>query len=154
MSFDYSAAKAAIKNAGHTVSDGTHVLQTDIKELVKFGRRVFGLSETKVRQGIANPTLLPEGFPGVTSAPVAEVATPTVAEPITPEPVVEPVAEVKEPAAVPQDAPVADETAAVDVASDVASEDAPVADAAAEDAPKSKKAKKGADSATAEQAAQ
>ena len=79
MSFDYSAAKAAIQEAGHSVSSGPHILASDIKELVKFGRRVFGLKEVEVRQGIAKPALLPAGFPGVAAAPVAEAA-PVVAE--------------------------------------------------------------------------
>lgn len=74
MSFDYSAAKAAIQEAGHTVSKGPQVLAADVKEIVKFGRRVFGLSEIAVRRGIANTALLPEGFPGVAAAPVIETA--------------------------------------------------------------------------------
>lgn len=126
MSFDYSAAKAAIQKAGHTVSNGPHILATDIKEIVKFGRRAFGLTEVAVRKGIANPALLPEGFPGVGAAPVAESA-----------PEAEPVAEV---APVEPEAPVTPETA---------SEATP-----AEDAPKAKKSKKAAEeSAPAETAA-
>jgi hypothetical protein len=82
MSFDYSAAKAAIQKAGHSVSSGPHILASDIKELVKFGRRVFGLKEVEVRQGIAKPALLPAGFPGVAAPVVAE----TPAEvPVAPE---------------------------------------------------------------------
>lgn len=102
MSFDYSAAKAAIKEAGHTVSNGPHVLASDIKEIVKFGRSTFGMSEVAVRKGIANPTLLPEGFPGVASAPVA---TPVVeASPVATEtPAEAPVT--LEDASAPQDAP-------------------------------------------------
>jgi hypothetical protein len=84
MSFDYSAAKAAIEKAGHTVSQGPQVLASDIKEIVKFGRRVFGLNEVAVRKGIANTGLLPEGFPGVVAAPVAEAAV-EVAPEVTPE---------------------------------------------------------------------
>lgn len=79
MLFDYSAAKAALKEAGHTVSTGPQVLATDIKEIVKFGRVKFGMSEVAVRKGIANPTLLPEGFPGVAAVPVAE----TVEDPVS-----------------------------------------------------------------------
>ncbi len=127
MSFDYSAAKAAIQKAGHSVSSGPHILASDIKELVKFGRRVFGLKEVEVRKGIAKPALLPAGFPGVAAAPVAEAAPETT-----------PVAEA---------APVVAETPAeVPVAPEVA----PAQDAApAEDAPKAKK-KKGAEDAPAE----
>jgi outer membrane biosynthesis protein TonB len=76
MSFDYSAAKAAIKEAGHTVSNGPQVLASDIKEIVKFGRRMFGLNEIAVRTGIGNTELLPAGFPGTVSAPVAPEAAP------------------------------------------------------------------------------
>jgi hypothetical protein len=123
MSFDYSAAKAAIKEAGHTVSNGPHVLATDIKEIVKFGRRVFGLSDVAVRKGIANPGLLPDGFPGATAeevaAPVAESA------PVDAEPVQEPV--VEEPA------------------TPVEPEAAPAPEAPAEEAPKGKKSKKAAE---------
>jgi hypothetical protein len=135
MSFDYSAAKAAIKEAGHTVSNGPHILATDIKELVKFGRRVFGLNEVAVRKGIANPTLLPEGFPGATSAPVAE----TIENPVPAPVVVE----------TPAEAPVTPEAVAE-------TQDAPAQEVApAEDAPKAKKSKKGADeSAPAETVAQ
>ncbi len=126
MSFDYSAAKAAIKEAGHTVSDGPQILSTDIKEIVKFGRRVFGLSDVAVRKGIANTGLLPDGFPGATAAPADEVATPVAeAAPVDAEPVQEPV--VEEPAT-----PVETETA-------------PAPEAPAEEAPKAKKSKKAAE---------
>jgi hypothetical protein len=83
MSFDYSAAKAALKEAGHVVSTGPHVLASDIKELVSFGRRNFGLKASLVRRGINNTALLPKGFPGVASAPADEAApvvAPAVAE--------------------------------------------------------------------------
>jgi hypothetical protein len=80
MSFDYSAAKAAIKKAGHAVSEGNQVLSTDIKEIVNFGRRMFGLPEHVVRRGLANGALLPEGFPGTQAAPVAEATAPVAQE--------------------------------------------------------------------------
>jgi type IV secretory pathway VirB10-like protein len=139
MSFDYSAAKAAIKEAGHNVSNGPQILATDIKELVKFGRRVFGLSEVAVRKGIANTSLLPEGFPGVAAAPVTEA--------------------VDEPVPAPEAAPVVAETpaeASVTPEAEPAQQDAPEQEAApAEDAPKAKKLKKGDDStAPADTAAQ
>jgi hypothetical protein len=93
MSFDYSAAKAALKKAGHVVSAGPTVMASDIKELVTFGRRNFGLKGSLVRRGLLNPSLLPKGFPGIAaSTPVSESApaTPVVAEtpvaaPVTPE---------------------------------------------------------------------
>jgi hypothetical protein len=78
MSFDYSAAKAALKAAGHVVSTGPQVLASDIKELVTFGKRNFGLKGSLIRRGIGNPALLPKGFPGVV-APAAKAA-PVVAE--------------------------------------------------------------------------
>ena len=131
MSFDYSAAKAAIKKAGHTVSTGPHVLSTDIKEIVKFGRRTFGLSEVAVRKGIANPTLLPEGFPGVVAAPVAESA-----------PEASPVEEA---------APVAPETPTEATVTPESTPDAPSQKTeSADDAPKVKKSKKDAESTPAE----
>jgi hypothetical protein len=135
MSFDYSAAKAAIKEAGHNVSNGPQILATDIKELVKFGRRVFGLSEVAVRKGIANTTLLPEGFPGVAAAPAEDSVPAPEAAPVVAE--------------TPAEAPVTPE-------GEPAQQDAPEQEAApAEDAPKAKKSKKGADdSAPAETAAQ
>lgn len=133
MSFDYSAAKAAIKKAGHTVSEGPHILATDVKEIVKFGRRIFGLSEVAVRKGIANPALLPEGFPGVASAPVGEVVQ-------------------EEAAPAPEAAPVAVEAPVVPEETQAAQE-APEQDAApAEDVQKAKKSKKDAQSAPAEDA--
>jgi hypothetical protein len=117
MSFDYLAAKAAIQKAGHTVSAGDQILATDIKELVKFGRRVYGLTEHTVRRGLGNLAFLPEGFPGTESAPVAEEAAPT-------------------PEATPEATPVVDEAPAQEVAP-VEPAEAPVAEevAPAEEAP-------------------
>ncbi len=144
MSFDYSAAKAALKKAGHVVSSGPEVLATDVKEIVRFGRRMFGLKEGMIRRGIANPMLLPEGFPGTSAEPVAEAAPEVIqavaeapvpeAAPVTPEAAQEAPADTAEPEA---------KSAATE-----STQDTPVTEAAtAEDAPKSKKAKK-ADAAT------
>lgn len=130
MSFDYSAAKAALKQAGHTVSNGPQVLASDIKELVSFGRRTFGLKGSLVRRGINNTALLPKEFPGVAAAPVAEAAH-VVAE---------------TPVEVPAEAPATPEAT-------VAPQEATAPDA--EDVQKVKKSKKGADeSAPAETPAQ
>jgi hypothetical protein len=132
MSFDYSAAKAAIQKAGHSVSSGPHILASDIKEIIKFGRRVFGLNEVAVRKGIGNPGLLPEGFPGAVAAPVAEQApevTETPAEaPVTPEATQAPAQEAQ-PA---EDAPKAKKTKKAD---ESAPTDTPAQDAPAQDAP-------------------
>lgn len=89
--FDYSAAKEALREAGHHVSAGSHMLASDLHELAKFGRRMFGLTATRVAQGTANPALLPAGFPGVAAAPIAEVEEapekPAEAEVVPAEPV-------------------------------------------------------------------
>ncbi len=134
MSFDYSAAKAALKKAGHVVSSGPEVLATDVKEIVRFGRRMFGLKESMIRRGIANPMLLPEGFPGTSAAPVAESAPEVIqavpeSAPVTPQAAQEAPAD----AAAPETPDAATES----------TQGAPVPEAAtAEDAPKAKKAKK------------
>lgn len=137
--FDYSAAKEALRKAGHVVSEGEHMLATDIKELIKFGRKVFGLPDHIVTRGMENVSVLPEGFPGTAAAPVAEAAP---AEP-TPAPEAAPVE--------PTPAPVAEDAAPTQEA-------APEADTTATDDATSKKRAKKADATDApadgEQAAQ
>jgi hypothetical protein len=132
MSFDYSAAKAALKKAGHVVSTGPHVLASDIKELVSFGRRKFGLKGSLVRRGIGNPALLPEGFPGVTAAPVAD-ASPEAAPVVEETPAVAPVA-IVEPVAPAEDAK-AKKKAADAPAPEVTAQAAPATETPATDAP-------------------
>ena len=130
MSFDYQAAKAAISDAGHKVSAGEQILAADIFEIVKFGRRKFGLTENAVRRGIANPALLPEGFPGTAAAPVAEAAPAPEAAPVIPE------------APAQESAPAEDATkgkkskkAAESAPAEAPAQDAPATDATAQDAP-------------------
>lgn len=114
--FDYSAAKEALRKAGHLVSEGEHMLATDIKELVKFGRRVFGLPEHIIRSGLGNLSILPEGFPGTSAAPVEAEAAPVVETPVpapveaTPEPEVTQVVEADETATQPESTPEVEKT--------------------------------------------
>lgn len=136
--FDYSAAKEALRKAGHVVSEGEHMLATDIKELIKFGRKVFGLPDHIVTRGMGNVSVLPEGFPGTVAAPVTETAS-------------------AEPATTPEAAQIVSEPAPAPV-EDKAEEADPTQDATASDDSASKKRTKKADATDApadgEQAAQ
>lgn len=141
--FDYSAAKEALRKAGHLVSEGEHMLATDIKELVKFGRRVFGLPEHIIRAGLGNLSILPEGFPGASAAPVE--AAPVVETPAPEAAHVEPAPEVTS-------APVAETSESVTQETEKTEE--VTADTAKEDSKEEAKADETAAPADGEHAAQ
>ena len=128
--FDYSAAKEALRKAGHVVSEGEHMLATDIKELIKFGRKVFGLPDHIVTRGMENVSVLPEGFPGTVAAPVAEAAPVPTPEAAPVEPAPAPVAEDAAPAQ--ETAPEADATATEDATSKKRAKKADATDAPAD----------------------
>lgn len=108
MSFNFTAIKAALKEAGHVVSEGEQVLAADLKELYTFAHFHFGLNAQQVSYGLAYPQTITTAFPGHPDAASAPVETPApVAAPVaeTPAPEPEPVAEIPAPAPTPEPAP-------------------------------------------------
>jgi hypothetical protein len=64
MSFNYSAIKSALREAGYAVSKAEGMLAHDFEQLVTYSRLVFGLHPSQVLYGMAYPSLLPKNFPG------------------------------------------------------------------------------------------
>lgn len=106
MSFNFTAIKAALKEAGHVVSEGEQVLAADLKELYTFAHFHFGLNAQQVSYGLAYPQTITTAFPGHpdATAPV-ETPAPVAAPAETPAPEPEPVAETPAPAPTPEPAP-------------------------------------------------
>jgi hypothetical protein len=106
MSLNYSALKAAMKDAGHKVSAGDNLNASDVKEFGIFAHFHSNLSPEQASYGLAYPETLPKGFPGTSGAPVVTVKP--QAATVVIKPVEKPVAPVVAPVAVaPVVAPVA-----------------------------------------------
>lgn len=74
MKFDISKIKAALKDAGHLVSEGEQWLASDLKQLEDFAYRMYGVAKLTLHYGLSYPSELPCDFPGHPSSS----ATPTI----------------------------------------------------------------------------
>jgi hypothetical protein len=139
MSFNYTAIKKALADAGHVVSKGASFVATDMSELEHFAAREFGLAKSKLLYGLAYPSLLPKDFPGHPDAPkpVAAEKAPDASVPVAaptataPAPTPAPVASAPTPAAAPAPAPQAPAPAPAPVAPTPTPTPAPAAQAPA-----------------------
>jgi hypothetical protein len=64
MKFNIAAVKAALKEAGHVVSEGEQWLATDIKELEHYAYRVYGIAKDVIHYALGYPSLITSDFPG------------------------------------------------------------------------------------------
>lgn len=64
MKFNVAAIKAALKEAGHVVTDAEHLVASDLEQLYDYSMRHFGLKKQAVAYGLQYPSLLPKNFPG------------------------------------------------------------------------------------------
>ncbi len=102
MSFNFTAIKKALAEAGYEVSKAETMLSTDFQHLFTFAHFNFGLSPAQVAYGLAYPETITKEFPGHPDA--TKASTPAAAIE-TPAPVAAPVAET--PAVASPEAPVA-----------------------------------------------
>lgn len=75
MNLNIAEVKAALKEAGHVVSEGTQWLQKDITALEQYAHFVWGIAKEKLHYGLAYPATLPADFPG--QATTADAAATT-----------------------------------------------------------------------------
>lgn len=85
MSINLEKLKAALKEAGHEVSEGVQWLEKDLRALYDFAHFKFGLTKTQVQNGMAYPSTLPTTFPGHPGADAEAIGaeTPAVTTPST-----------------------------------------------------------------------